>query len=212
MNSSLEKPTSLESIPVKTENLSTKEHQESVALNPKTILDDLKKRAETATSKEERDRFRGLAEQLMRSFEIKSEKMVDGTKDELARLNSSISPSQQKLLQDAKVALESGAGKIASISQETVSSTKEIGGKAVEAIKSGDIKEATKLMEGVKESINAAGQKVMEYSGVKALEKVLEPLKTGGVMGIFAVLSNIWKFLMGGMKWSEIVGEAGAGV
>lgn len=65
-------------------------------------------------------------------------------------------------------------------------------------------------MEGVKESMNAAGQKVLEYSGAKALEKVLEPMRTEGIMGIFAVLANIWKFLMGGMKWSEIVGEAGA--
>lgn len=212
MNSSLEKPTSPEIVPTRTENPTSTENQEHQMLNPELILVDLKKRAETATSKEERERFRWLAEQLMRSFELKSEKMVDGTKGELAKLNSSISPSQQKLLQDAKAALESGAGKIASTGQEVVSATKEMWGKAVEAIKSGDIKEATKLMEGVKESINAAGQKVMEYSGVKALEKVLEPLKTGGVMGIFTVLSNIWKFLMGGMKWSEIVGEAGAGV
>lgn len=127
MSSSLEKPTSPEIAPVKTENLTSAENQEHQVLNPETILDDLKKRAETATSKEERDKFRGLAEQLMRSFEIKSEKMVDGTKGELAKLNSSISPSQRQLLQDAKQALETGVGKIASVSQETLASTKNMG-------------------------------------------------------------------------------------
>ena len=78
----------------------------------------------------------------------------------------------------------------------------------MDAIKAGDMTELKKQAEGIKETVNASGQKVMEFSGMKALEKILEPIKTDGITGIFAVLANFWKFLTGGLKWTELIGNA----
>lgn len=79
---------------------------------------------------------------------------------------------------------------------------------AIESLKKGDIQGAKDAVVGVQEIVNGAGEKVREYSGMKAFEKILEPLKTEGLAGIFAVLQNFFKFISGGFKFSEKLDEA----
>ncbi len=81
--------------------------------------------------------------------------------------------------------LKTGAGKIGDVARGTIAQAQEAGAKVVEAVKTGDMKEVKKLAEGIIEKTNEAGQKIREYSGMAALEKVLEPLKTQGIFGIF---------------------------
>ena len=179
MNPSPEKPAIPAGAPVSAE---TREPQ---AQNPETILDALKKRAESAVTAEEREKFSNLADKLAKTLASKSERAVDGTKDALAEFRSGLSPDQKKMLQDAENALKSGAGKVADTAREAGAKVAEAGAKVVEAVKTGDMKEVKKLAEGIIEKTNEAGQKIREYSGMAALEKVLEPLKTQGIFGIF---------------------------
>ncbi len=205
MNSSPETSTPAENLPLKPGSLNLTENHEHPALDPERILDALKKRAESAVTKEEREKFQKLADKLSATLVSKSEQAVDGTKDAWTKLRSEISPEQKKILQDAETALKTGTAKLEDVARSTIAKSQEIGGQVVEAARTGNVTELKKLAADVEETVNDAGQKVMKYSGAKAFEKMLEPLKTQGIAGIFAVIMNFWKFLTGGMKWSEVV-------
>lgn len=172
--------------------------------DPEKILSALKKRAETAVTKEEQDKALELASKLSRSLASKTEQAVDGTKDALIQFRTGLTPDQKRMLEDAERGIDGGVQAIKTQTKEVLAS----GEKALDAIKAGDMTELKKQAEGIKETVNASGQKVMEFSGMKALEKILEPIKTDGITGIFAVLANFWKFLTGGLKWTELIGNA----
>jgi hypothetical protein len=67
--------------------------------------------------------------------------------------------------------------KIAPIAVATAKEVKNMAGKAVEAAKTGDLSEVKKLADGVRETISANGDKVLEYTGAAAITKLFEPFQ-----------------------------------
>jgi hypothetical protein len=212
MSASTETSTTKPEIDQTPKKLAIPESFEQTMQQVKSLSDALEKRIETAVNQDEKERYTRLLSQLKQSFVVKSEQAVDGTQESIAKLRSEVSPDQKKLLQDIEHVVKHGVDASVQVVSQSSKDVLAAGTKVADALKSGNIDDAKKQLAGIKETINAAGQKVIEYSGVKALEKVLEPLKTNGIMGIFGVLSNIWKFLTGGMKWSEVVEGASSGV
>lgn len=208
MTASLEKtPLTLENMPV-SQKLALPETFEQTMQQVKDLSDALENRIKKATTDSEREKYSGLLTKLKQSFVLKSGETVDGTQESIAKLRNEVSPDQQKLLEDVAHAVKHGVESSVNVAKQSANEVVAAGKKAAEALQSGNIDDAKKQLEGIKETVNSAGQKVMEYSGMKAFEKILEPLQTQGVVGIFAVIANFFKFLTGGLKWSEVVGEA----
>jgi hypothetical protein len=89
--------------------------------------------------------------------------------------------------------------------------------KLLEAAKTGDLSGVKKLAEGVRETIAANGDKVLEYTGAAALSKMLEPIQKEWFAGIGAALSNLWKLIAGifsgkGFSMSEVIASGTGGV
>lgn len=190
----------------------TPDTREAVMYDPKRILANLEKRMRDAVSQEEKDNIQTLVNKLTSTLASKSEQTVEGTRGVLASLKEQLPVNARKMLEEAQgivpVSAEKGLEAGGKVAKETAVQAREMGEKAINAIKSGNVDEAKKLAEGVKETVNAAGQKVREISGSAAIDKILAPLRENGILGIFAVLGNLMKFISGGMKWTEVVSEA----
>lgn len=189
------------------------ETRETNAYDPERILAMLQKKAENAVNEQDKKNIKSLMDKLSASLASKSREASDGTRDTISSFRAQLSADHKVILADAEAAIVSGTEKtkefVGKDGKAVAEKAKDIGGKAVEAIKSGNPDEVKKLAQGMKESVNAAGQKVMEFTGAAAMEKLLEPIKDGfNLMGIIEIIKNFFKFIFSGGKITEIVDAA----
>ncbi len=192
----------LSSGPQLTENLTETRH-------PETLLAALKERASRATSDTEKAKYADLVAKLEHTLSEKRTGLVQEGKDVLADFKAGLSPEQKHTLDQVSTSVHSGTEAARVAVGGSVESAQALAKKAEQAARSGDYTEIKKIAEGARESVNEAGQKVLEYSGAAALGKLLEPIHKEGIAGVMTVLGNLVKFMTNGFKISEVVGPVG---